>query len=320
MCKEIAILIGMGNIGSKYAFDPKALNCFDYISHAQVLRAHPSISCVAAIDPMLDTLAKDILHWNIPNGFKTLTDFNNALPHLHPTLAIIATPPTNRLNIIKQLPKSVRAIVLEKPLSSSFSESKEISRICSERNIIVEVNYWRRFDSEIVKLKRTLNDRLGRVQAGFAVYGNGLSNNGIHVIDSLRFLLGDVTNIININDSPGSFILQFKDGITVPIQQINFSAYREIWLDLWGEKGRIEFIQEGLYYRFSELKAHRAISGPVHELDQVQSICSVTGAKRALYSLYDHVLERIHHGAPARSDAKSALENERVANAVEEND
>ena len=42
--------------------------------------------------------------------------------------------------------------------------------------------------------------------------------------------------------------------------QLIFDFYRDVYLDIWGSKGRVEIFQEGLFIRYSKIKKHRAIS------------------------------------------------------------
>ena len=63
------------------------------------------------------------------------------------------------------------------------------------------------------------------------------------------------------NDFNIPFIIFTKKGGSIIFQPINFNFYRDIYLDFWGEKGRLEIFQEGLFYRLSGVKKHRAIDG-----------------------------------------------------------
>ena len=48
---------------------------------------------------------------------------------------------------------------------------------------------WRRYVRQFNNLKNGyLNKLLGNIQSIIVIYGNGIRNNGIHMIDFLRFL------------------------------------------------------------------------------------------------------------------------------------
>lgn len=297
------VLIGLGKIGSSYALDPKSKVHFDYLSHAQVLKDHPDFECIAAIDPYADELLDEAATWNIPAVYKTTSDLDVA-----PDLAVIATPPIGRLEVIKALPDTLKAVIIEKPLAESLGEAEQIVKYCKSANIFLLVNYWRRFDSVLRYWREHLDEKIGEVQTGFVVYGGGLLNNGSHVIDCLRYLCGE----LDVRGSEEGFKAILKTGATINAIALDFQYYREISIDLWGTKGRFELFQESLYIRHSMLSEHRALSGAQFEINSLDGEIYKTGAGKALYNLYDHTKAVIFDYEELKSSGDDALVNQKL--------
>lgn len=298
------VLIGLGKMGSTYAHDPKTKLYYDYISHAQVLKDHPDFDCIAAIDPQAAELADEAAFWDISVVVSSLDALDAA-----PELAVIATPPAGRLETIKALPDSVKAIILEKPVSDSLEDTRAIIEHCRDRKIALEVNYWRRFDAVLAQWAQDMPQKIGALQTGFAVYGGGLLNNGSHVVDAVRYLCGEVESIQPVGTSE-SFVIHLKTGANVYASALDFDQYREISIDLWGTQGRFELLQESLNIRHSIAQDHRALTGGFLEVDNLEPQIYKTGAGRALYDLYTHMHDVMCKGASARSSGENALVNE----------
>mgnify|MGYP001412936739 CR=1 FL=1 len=80
-------------------------------------------------------------------------------------------------------PQLVRAMKMIKTTKEKYAKYPN--------NLPVLVNYWRRADRLFQALAAGgLTEHVGSPQAVFGLYGNGLVNNGGHLIDFLRMLLG----------------------------------------------------------------------------------------------------------------------------------
>ncbi len=114
------------------------------------------------------------------------------LKECDPELAVIATPPRVRQEIVEQLVHCarLRTIVIEKPLALSLQEARSIFAVCRERSIRVRVCHQLRFSREFALLGEAVqNDAVGSIRAVQAFcYGN-LLNQGIHMIDAVQWLM-----------------------------------------------------------------------------------------------------------------------------------
>ena len=317
-------LIGLGRVGRAYAHDKRTARHYRYASHAQVLSAHPAFAWEAAVDPDPAALEATSLEWEVPHIFRDVEEMARIF---RPDVAVIATPPEVRFEVIRSLP-GLRAAVVEKPLAANGATAAELVDHCREQGIALQVNLSRRFDRALTELAgERLTDCIGTVQAAFGLYGNGLRNNGVHLIDMVRMLLGEVVaaralgqpvarsaNRIS-GDVDLPFSLTLDDGVVVCVGNLDFSYYREVALDVWGAAGRLEFFQEGLTVRLSRATNHRAIEAE-REVASDRPETRTSGAGTALYALYDNLADALAGQAELSSPGTSALVTERVVDAL----
>ena len=87
-----------------------------------------------------------------------------------------------------------KLIFCEKPLTENFSTSQEITSLCKKENIILVVNFLRRWDPFIKNFKKEIQDfKYGELKAVFVKANNGIINYGCHAID-LFFCLMKLVN------------------------------------------------------------------------------------------------------------------------------
>lgn len=313
------VLVGFGKIGAGYASDPKMAAAFRYSTHAQVLRDHPKYSFAGIIDPR-DDLSTQAQNWNIERFAQSPVQFAEKK---NIDVLVIATPPENRWEIIDQFP-NLKAVILEKPIAPSLQESRQLQENLRARQILSQVNLMRRADVFTRSLMQGgLEEQIGAVQAVFGQYGNGLKNNGTHMIDLLRMLLGEVESVQAINnknafvegplanDSNLAFNLIFKNGVLVNMQPLRFAHYRENALQFWGTKGLLEYMHGGITIMRSELACNRMLSTDMElKVDSPVSIESTLGS--ALFEMYSNLECAMSRSESLYSPIDSAIETQKV--------
>ena len=264
------VLIGLGAIGSYYSEDLVMSKSVKYATHAHSLCSHKGFNLIAGVDKNNSNLETAKRLWNITELTNSIENLSN-LESIE--VAVLATGPEYRLDAIKLFP-NLKAVVLEKPSSISIEEGYILESYCKNKNIIVQVNLTRRADQQMINLSNNnLINKIGNIQSISGIYGNGLLNNATHMIDLVRMIAGEITHVqaLNIknkysygpikNDLNVSFMLILESGISVTFNAINFDYYRENSIDIWGTKGRLEIVQEGLLLRYSYTDGCRSCSG-----------------------------------------------------------
>jgi len=318
-----AILVGAGKVGASYALDPVMAQHFPFASHAQVLAAHPALEWGAAVDPSEDALASVREHWKVP---RTGCSVAAACAGWEPELAVLATPPSERLAAIEAMP-SLRAVLVEKPLGTTMRESATFVEACNARGLLVQVNLWHRSDDRFREFAARLGALVGHPQAVFGVYGNGLRNNGSHMIDFCRILFGEIARVSATSsalrpahgpirgDIHVPFRLEHENGVAAQFAPLDFREYRENGLDIWGTTARLSIMQEGLYITRYAKSLNRQMSGE-REIasDNAEIIGSTCG--RAFYRMYDNLVAALRDGEELVSTAASAMRTEAALEAV----
>ena len=318
------LLVGLGKIGAAYADDAAMSKSVPYVTHAQVLAEHPAFVWHGAVD------TSDAAIQFVQSRFgveRTGTSVDQIASLDQVDVVVLAMPPFSRARILDALP-NLKAVLVEKPLGTTLDESQAFLNECKRRGLVTQVNLTRRADGVMRKLAQGgLSERIGRVQCGFGTFGNGVVNYSMHTVDLVRMLVGEITAVQAIprarifdegplaGDRNLSFTL-FVGDVPVTLHPVRFSIYREGSLDLWGEKGRLEVLQEGLQIRETGRAPCRSLDG-AFELDSGGAALRDTGYGRALFDLYDDLAAVLKGARNATcSPCESALTTERVVHAV----
>lgn len=169
-----AALIGCGPRGAEHAHAIRRSHCI-------------SLAGVCDRDPVV--LAPAIRSLEVP-GYASVAEL---CQRTAPQIVIIATPPRLRAAIVREVVEhsSVRAVVIEKPLALTFADAQAIVEACASHSILGVVCHQLRHAPEFVTLKQAIDaGDIGNIEFLRGIcYGN-LLNQGIHLIDLMRWLAG----------------------------------------------------------------------------------------------------------------------------------
>ncbi|HUS56060.1 MAG TPA: Gfo/Idh/MocA family oxidoreductase [Thermohalobaculum sp.] len=318
-------MIGFGRIAAGFATDAKIAKMHRFASHAQVLATHPRFEWVGVAEPDAAKRASATGDWMVAHA----TESAAALASLvAPEVVVLAMPPGGRLEALDAF-DTVRAVVVEKPLGGSVAEAERFLAHCRQNDILVQTNFWRRAEPLFRGLADGgLEGRIGRVQGAAAVYGGGLRNNGSHLIDLCRMLFGEIETVQTLSsvknadrsaiagDFEAAFALHHAGGVTVSAMPLDFGAYREIALEIWGMDGRISLTQETTLLREYRPTAHRQLEGANEIAGDSAPRAEAHISGTALYALYDNLVEALDADAELWAAGADALAAERVIEAV----
>jgi len=310
-----SVIIGFGRIANSIRYDKKMSWYFPYASHAQVLSDHPDFQWLGVVDPDPEAQS-DARKWGVPY----VGTLEMVAEKVRPEFAVITTPPHTRMEIVKSLP-DLQAIMIEKPVGS---EGMVLMAYCEQRDIEVTVNFWRRGVGAYMQLPSRFGELIGRPQAVFCTYGNGLYNNGSHLVDFLRMLFGEVTDVKSlgvperlgvlgcsgpVDDYHASFFLDFG-GIPAFVAPLDFSKYREVGVDIWGTEGRLFICQESLKLLHYHMDFHRSMENQKEIANDIFDVEAVD-VRYGLHNLYDAISER-----KTRSPGENGLIVEHILDTV----
>ncbi len=320
-------IVGFGKIAAGYAKDPVMARHYRYTTHSQVLAAHPRFRWTAAVDPLADaqTAAAEL-----SPGIVIASDAAKLTNAAEVDVAVLATPPgPERTAALAAFP-NLKAVLVEKPLGRNQAEVDAFLAACAKRGITVQVALWRRADPAFRALAAgDLSARIGKLQTAHALYGNGLRNNGVHLVDMIRMLCGDIAAVQATGPAntpahlpiPGDIqvnaVLTLAGGAQVFMSALDFGAYREVGLDLWGDAGRLAILQEGLSIAHFSRAPNRAMSGEREIASDAPAFLPSTVGE-AFWHLYDDLARALDTGTQPCSPAASAVASERVIDAIAE--
>ena len=179
-------LIGIGNIG--LLFDDNINDKSKALSHIKAIYLHKNLILKYAVD--IDNTHKQTIKQFFPNVI-FLNDYRKLIDKKDIDILSIATPTSTHFDILNSFKNSnnIKIFFMEKPLFHTKSEYKKINK--KIKNKIV-VNYLRRYDKNIQKLKKQIkSNSFGNLQKIVINYCKGLKNNGSHMIDMVNFLFSN---------------------------------------------------------------------------------------------------------------------------------
>jgi predicted dehydrogenase len=128
-----------------------------------------------------------MMKWNVPRGYSTLEE---ALAAECCDIASVCGPTGTHLATLRRLLTSeVQAVFAEKPLDCDPQNARKLAGKFEKKGVPVAVNFARRFEPTVRSLKaEMLAGQYGELRSITAWYGQGIINNGSHVIDLIAFL------------------------------------------------------------------------------------------------------------------------------------
>lgn len=237
-----AVIIGAGNIAA--GFDsPKSEKV---LTHAHAIMLHPDFELLGFYDRDEKKSREAAGRW----GGKAFRDTASALRDAD--VVYCCVPDAFHGVVLKEIACfSPKLVVAEKPLASTFKEAQEIQSLY-EGKIPLTINYSRRFLKEFHRLKKEIPS-YGRFLKGVGYYGKGALHNGSHMVDILRFLLGEIGNpcafgreIFDFEkeDSSKNLSLEIRNG-NFYMMAIDSRAVTIFELELFFEKARARILGGG---------------------------------------------------------------------------
>jgi predicted dehydrogenase len=244
-----AAVIGCGRIGSELANDPKANGV---VSHAQAYAACPSTELVAICDTDPQRLNQCGDLWGVEAQY---SDAATMLAKAKPEIISICTPDNTHSELTQAaiLAPNTKAIFAEKPLSLEVNDASEIVRIAIKQNVVLAVNYSRRFADSHIRLRDFIDDGgIGDLQTIGGFYTKGIKHNGTHWFDLARFFCGDVESVWaqpradRLEADPTlDAVLGFQCGASGHLQGCDETSFSLFEMDVLGTTGRIKITDYG---------------------------------------------------------------------------
>jgi UDP-N-acetyl-2-amino-2-deoxyglucuronate dehydrogenase len=208
--------------------------------HAQAIAEIEGAELVALYNPKPESAAKGKAQFALP-VFTDLSEFLN-FPDLE--IVCVCTPSGMHLEPALVAAKAGKHLMIEKPIEINLQRTDELIAACAESGVKLAVIFQNRFAEDYQKLKKAVTDGVfGRLLMGNAYVnwfrdsayystsnwkgtleadgGGALINQGIHTIDLLLDLMGEVKSVFGQvqttlypieGEDLGAAVVNFKNG------------------------------------------------------------------------------------------------------------
>ena len=250
-------VIGLGNIGFKFSYDVKRKGTW---SHVDAYNKCSSTHLIGAVEIDRDTI--DLFHSKFPNipVYPTVKDLLSA--H-HIDIVSICVPTHLHYSLFKEVIKyDIKAIFCEKPLSGSITESEQMVSLAKERNIVLAVNYTRRWQNSYIFAKKMVDEgKIGKIRTITAYYPGQIYNIGSHLFDTIRMfsqIQPDFFSGVTIEPGADPSISGFMccpQGISLSFIATGKREDLIFEIDIIGDNGRLKILENGdaiEYFQFRE--------------------------------------------------------------------
>ncbi|SDC35398.1 Predicted dehydrogenase [Shouchella lonarensis] len=197
-------------------------------------------------------------------------DYRQMLANEELDIILVATSSGVHAEMVQNALEAGKHVIVEKPLALSLSESRLLSQLAKDKRRLLLVCYQRRYMNAMMKLKGMINEGLlGEIYYGvgtitvnrseeyyeqvpwrgtWAQDGGMLVNQGIHIVDLLVWLLGDVSqvygNMMRVKpyketEDVAFGLLHFKNGAhgLIEANTISLPNHNDCSLKIFAEKG-----------------------------------------------------------------------------------
>lgn len=249
------LVVGCGNIAG--VFDQnRNRNGLPY-THAGAYSRDERFNLIACVDPNDDARISFMNLWGVPEGFCRIEDILDT-DYQFDIISICSPSSHHAYDLDISLRLKPKLIFCEKPLTTSIADTERLVEACRDSKILLGVNYSRRFDPDILRLKFDLQaDKWGELRSVVGYYNKGILNNGSHMIDLLYLLLGPM-KIAKVGKSIEDFFqndptipvwLESDKGIPIFLTSAHAADYAFFELQLIFSRGVLTMENGGLFWR-----------------------------------------------------------------------
>jgi predicted dehydrogenase len=315
----LVLIVGCGNIAGQ--FDQSRSKSDLPYTHAGAYIRDGRFNLAACVEPDDKRRADFMADWGVPVGFRMIEDALNS--HHHFDVISICSPTTCHLHDLEiALRLKPRLIFCEKPLTTSLVESERLVEECRKRDILLAVNYSRRFDPDVWKLRVDMQEgRWGQLRSIIGCYNKGILNNGSHMLDLLDLLVGPM-EIVQVGKPIYDF---FPSDPTIPVWleaanalQIHLACghaedYAMFELQLVFSQGALSMEEGGMFWRERRVvdsgtfKGYRVLDDGMLHAGQYS---------RSMLQAVDNIFRAMTAGNPLASTGETALVAQRMCEQI----
>jgi predicted dehydrogenase len=255
-----AAIVGAGRIASTYddAVDPQrpadffqgerrhpGLYTIHPVNHAEAYQTTAGYELVAVVGRDPERQRAFAERW----GVKEYSKLEDMLETERPDVVSICTQSADKAGAVLRIARAgagVRAIVVEKAMATSVAECDDMIAACADAGILLAVNHPYRFSPMAREIKAMVD--AGEIGALGTISGFSAASAvhvGTHVFDLLRFIGGDITEVValsrsleELTDQGATVMVRIASGV---IGFVSLDRPVVAGFDLRGSTGQITF-------------------------------------------------------------------------------
>lgn len=313
------LMVGCGNIAG--GFDAgRAPGDLPY-THAGAYKRDGRYQITACVEPDDARRTSFMQAWGVPTGFRSVDQLLDS-GHQFDVVSICSPTSYHAHDLEIALRLKPRLIFCEKPFTSTLADSERLVAECRKSGVLLAVNYTRRWDPDIAKLKAAMqSDQWGRLRTVVGCYNKGILNNGSHMLDLLHFLVGNM-GIVKVGKPVHDFFpddptvpvwLEGTEGVPVQLACGHAEDYAIFELQLIFSRGVLTMEEGGMYWRERHAIENMTFKG-YRKLED--------GTRRAgeyphaMLQAVDNIYRALKQGEPLASTGDSALAAQRICQKI----
>lgn len=278
MTRYRVAIVGLGHIGWLADRDPLRPKPASHVSAWQLCpRAKLVAVCDKNYERAMEVGQTHALEWQVwPPAMFNVAQCD---------IVSVATPPETHREVVETCARyKVPLVICEKPIATTIKDAEAMMEMCQSSGTILLVNHGRRFHPMIQSVKAELDrGRIGRPLSAVGVCSGGLWSGASHMVDLLRWFLGEVTSVVGYRRGPcsedGSEAgydghLTFG-GVAATLHAVDIRRYVQFSLTVFGEDGILVLDEAGLRARWGQAEASYPLAGGYRHVvadDGVQAI------------------------------------------------
>ncbi len=304
-----AAIIGCGFIAGR---EDRPTRAGGVRSHAKAYWMQPATKLVAVADRDPGRAREFSRRWGKVTAY---ADAACMLAEQAPDIVSVCTPNETHASVLGACVRcpSVKAIWCEKPLTTDVGKAEAIVAACRRKGIVLAVNYQRRWDIHMHRVKAALQrGTLGAVQKVVVYYSRGVCHNGSHAIDLLLDWFGPARDAKVFGhhedfatDDPTVDARLVLGGVPVYLVGVDGREYSIFEMQLLGTRGRVNvknFGRETEWLRRG-LEAFPGGGGELSARGRVYRTRRPVAMAQALRE----IISAVRTGREVRSNGESAL-------------
>ncbi|HEV8634505.1 MAG TPA: Gfo/Idh/MocA family oxidoreductase [Chloroflexota bacterium] len=285
MARYRVALIGLGRIAS--TIDDEVQGSASILlpyAHMACYREVPAVEVVAGADPFAEQRDAFRRRWGLERLY---ADYGEMLDREKPDIVSVCTSAKPRPGIVADCARAgVKAIFAEKPIAFSLAEADAMIAVCKEHGAKLAVNCTRHYDASWNRVRELIDaGEIGPVLQVTAYGRSGISHNGSHLLDLVRYLAGGETSWVfgemesdqkaaGDEDLMGNGYLAFDNGARAFVRMMPTGG-AEWEVEVVGERGGFRRRMDRIEIAYWQVQSGRRPETIVREFPNPQRLQSM---------------------------------------------